>query len=312
MQFFTPINISHSEREISYQDRILSLGSCFADNISKKLKEAYFRINTNPFGVLYNPSSIAECLLILAKENSCIDNLPIVQHQGLYHSMLHHGSFSKANKEEFDKGISRSIELGRQWFKDASVLIITFGTAWVYEKDGVVVSNCHKLPEQQFFRYMLNVEQIVTLWGELLHNEALKNKHIIFTVSPIRHIKDGLHENQLSKATLLLAISQLQDRFTNISYFPSYELLIDELRDYRFYADDMLHPSVTAIDYIFERFAQTYFSKQTQQETIPLRQLHQQLEHRPLHKDSIEYEKFLAKTEQKLSDLSKRYPWIGG
>ena len=168
----------------------------------------------------------------------------------------------------------------------------------------MIVANCHKLPADCFTRRRLQVKEIVTEWHSLLSLPLLRDKHFIFTVSPIRHIKDGLHQNQLSKATLLLACEQLAD------YFPSYEIVTDELRDYRFYADDMLHPSSVAVDYIWERFKDTYFSHETIEEMRPLCQLYSDLNHRPLHPDSPEYRTFREKTEEKTRALQKKYPWI--
>ena len=188
-------------------------------------------------------------------------------------------------------------------------MIITFGTAWVYEQDGVVVANCHKIPADRFTRRRLTVNEIVSAWQPII--SANPDKHFIFTVSPIRHIKDGLHENQLSKATLLLAIAQLADnQSVSIDYFPSYEILLDELRDYRFYADDMLHPSSVAVNYIWERFVSAYMSAATQQEMHPLHQLYLDRHHTLLHPDSPASRIFLSRLEQNLTTLRSRYPWI--
>ena len=311
MLFTTPVNIQHSRHEISYDDRILMIGSCFTENISGKLQESYFRVATNPFGILYNPASIARCIEVIL-DNTPVSELPIVSHNGLWHSMLHHGDFSRADRQEAEAAFRRSIEEGREALSEASVVIVTFGTAWVYETEGEIAGNCHKLPQDRFVRRRLTAEEIVSEWSGLLRHPLLKDKHFIFTVSPIRHIKDGLHENQLSKATLLLAIDQLTGsqvhKFT--TYFPSYEILIDELRDYRFFAEDMVHPSSVAVDYIWERFSDTYFSAQTKQEMQPLRKLYCDLHHRPLHPDTEEYKRFREQTIEKARALSKKYPWI--
>ena len=313
MIFTTGINIKHSDREISYNDHILMLGSCFSENICQKLNEAYFQVNANPFGILYNPISIAECIkTLLTGEHSATN----VHHNGLWHSMLHHGCFSCADKEEFKRRINESVVSGRKALEEASVIIVTFGTAWVYEMEGKVVGNCHKLPSECFTRRRLSVDEIADIWREILALPIMQGKHLIFTVSPIRHLKDGLHENQLSKATLLLACEKIAEEIKqtaespSVDYFPSYEILLDELRDYRFYAEDMLHPSAVAVDYIWQRFADTYFSDATQTEILPLQQLWNDMHHRPLHPDSVEYIRFKEQTEKKARALQKKYPWI--
>lgn len=302
MNFTTPIHIPAADKPIAYTDHILLLGSCFADNIAAKLAEYYFQITANPFGTLYNPLSIAQAL--------SLQQVPkLVEWGGLYHSMYHHGAFSSPDRLQTGQNIRQSIDCLQRAFAEASVVIITFGTAWVYEQDGVVVANCHKIPADRFTRRRLSVEEIVSAWQPVL--SAHSDKHFIFTVSPIRHIKDGLHENQLSKATLLLAIAQLaENQSVSIDYFPSYEILIDELRDYRFYADDMLHPSSVAVNYIRERFVSTYMSAATQQEMHPLHQLYLDRHHTLLHPDSPASRIFLSRLEQNLTALRSRYPWI--
>lgn len=302
MNFTTPVHIAPSPWHIAYTDHILSLGSCFADNIAAKLAECYFQITANPFGTLYNPLSIAQAL-------SLQDVPELVEWGGLYHSMYHHGAFSSPDRLQTGQNIRRSIDCLQRAFAEASVVIITFGTAWVYEQDGVVVANCHKIPADRFTHRRLSAEEIVSAWQPVL--SAHSDKHFIFTVSPIRHIKDGLHENQLSKATLLLAVAQLaENQSVSVDYFPSYEILIDELRDYRFYADDMLHPSSVAVNYIWERFVSTYMSAATQQEMHPLHQLYLDRHHTLLHPDSPASCIFLSRLEQNLTALRSRYPWI--
>lgn len=302
MNFTTPIHIPAVDKPIAYTDHILLLGSCFADNIAAKLAEYYFQITANPFGTLYNPLSIAQAL--------SLQQVPeLVEWGGLYHSMYHHGAFSSPDRLQTGQNIRQSIDCLQRAFAEASVVIITFGTAWVYEQDGIVVANCHKIPADRFTRRRLSVEEIVSAWQPVL--SAHSDKHFILTVSPIRHIKDGLHENQLSKATLLLAVTQLAENHSvSIDYFPSYEILIDELRDYRFYADDMLHPSSVAVNYIWERFVSTYMSAATQQEMHPLHQLYLDRHHTLLHPDSPASRIFLSRLEQNLTALRSRYPWI--
>jgi len=192
----------------------------------------------------------------------------------------------------------------------ADVLIITFGSAWVYEKDGKVVDNCQKLPASLFTRRRLNVDEIVAVWRPIL--EKYRKKRFIFTVSPIRHIKDGLHENQISKGILLQAIDELQKgTIGKVDYFPSYEIVLDELRDYRYYAEDMLHPSVTAINYIWERFRIRYmYAQSTADKMHLLHQLWLDKNHKTLHPDSDEAKQFESKVNKEYNDLKRKFPWL--
>ena len=262
MKLQTVVDIAPSKWKIGYEDKILLLGSCFSDEIGEQMKQRYLHVTCNPFGTLYNPLSIAQALTMTEMPD-------LVEHEGLWHAMSHHGSFSRADKEEAEGAIRTSIETMQQALHEASVVIVTFGTAWVYEKDGAVVGNCHKLPENCFTRRRLTVEEIVAAWKPIL--AQYPDKHWLFTVSPIRHIRDGLHENQLSKATLLQAVEQMVNgKWTNgkVHYFESFEIMLDELRDYRFYADDLVHPSSLAVNYIWERFVDTFCTNQTKNELV--------------------------------------------
>ena len=281
----TIVDTKPSERKIGYEDKILMLGSCFSDEIGEQMKQRNMSVTCNPFGTLYNPLSIANA--IHSSFVHCTSY--IVHHDGLWHSMMHHGSFSRPTREEAEEAVKASIETMQKALQEATVVIVTFGTAWIYEMNGEIVGNCHKLPADWFTRRRLTVEEIVAAWQSII--ERYPDKHWIFTVSPIRHIKDGLHENQLSKATLLMAIEQLIDnrqsivprQSSNRHYFPSYEILLDELRDYRFYADDLVHPSSLAVNYIWERFVDTFCTPQTRNEMIIQHKRWKFEHHRPLH-----------------------------
>lgn len=273
----TIVDIAPSPWKIGYEDNILLLGSCFADSIGQIMAEHYLNVTCNPFGTLYNPLSIAQALQMTEVP-------PLIEHDGLWHSMAHHGSFSRASRDEAEQAVKASIETMQAALQQASVVIVTFGTAWVYEMSGEIVGNCHKLPESSFTRRRLSVEEIVAAWQPIL--ERYPNKHWLFTLSPIRHIRDGLHENQLSKATLLQAVEQIVNgKWTNgkSHYFPSYEIMLDELRDYRFYADDLVHPSSLAVRYIWERFVDTFCTPQTKNELMIQHKRWQYDHHRPLH-----------------------------
>ena len=300
MKLYTSVEITPSARKIGYGDKILLLGSCFADNIGAKLNEHYFQATINPLGTLYNPASIA-----LSLTDTCfpITDSQIIYHNGLWHSMLHHGSFSSVDKVEMMARCQQSRAELQQALHEATTVIVTFGTAWVYEMDGEVVANCHKLPANRFTRRCLTVNEIVDIWKPIVQNTS--EKHWIFTVSPIRHIKDGLHANQISKAILLQAVERLGH-----SYFPSYEIMLDELRDYRFYAEDMVHPSSVAVEYIWQRFVETYMTIDTQKEMRMLHQLWRDRQHRFLHPESPEAKAFQDQLNQRINLLQSSYPWI--
>ncbi len=279
MKLQTIVDIMPSAWKIGYEDKILMLGSCFADEIAEQMAQRYLAVTRNPFGTLYNPLSIAQALQMTAIP-------PLVEHDGLWHSMAHHGAFSRSTKEEAEKAVRSSIETMQGAFEEANVVIVTFGTAWVYEQSvdsgqQSVVGNCHKMPAECFTRRRLTAEEIIAAWQPIIERYA--DKHWLFTVSPIRHVKDGLHENQLSKATLLQAVDVMSNQYAAVSYFPSYEIMLDELRDYRFYADDLVHPSSLAVQYIWERFIDCFCTPQTRNEMNIQHKRWKQTQHRPLH-----------------------------
>lgn len=310
MKLYTSVDIAPSPKKIAYNDKILLLGSCFADNIGAKFGEYYFQTTVNPYGTLYNPASIAKAISGIGNG---VSDIGIVEHNGLWHSLSHHGSFSRADKEDLVRACEQSRVQLREALQQASIMIITFGTAWVYEYEDKVVANCHKLPANRFVRRRMTADEIVEIWQPIL--AAMPDKHWIFTVSPIRHVKDGLHENQISKAILLQAVDrltakQLDSPIGGLSYFPSYEIMLDELRDYRFYAEDMVHPSAVAVDYIWQRFVDTYMTADTQNEMRTLHQLWRDRHHRFLHPDSPETQQFAAHIKTRLQQLQPRYPWL--
>ena len=279
MKLQTIVDIEPSAWKIGYEDRILMVGSCFSDEIGAQMQERYLNVTCNPFGTLYNPLSIAQAFSLQLSE------VNFQFHDGLWHSMAHPGAFSRATKEEAEQAVRASIETMQKALKEASVVIVTFGTAWVYEMNGAIVGNCHKLPESCFNRRRLSVEEIVEAWKPILANYP--DKKWLFTVSPIRHIRDGLHENQISKATLLQAVEQLvlnsSPSPATRRYFPSYEIMLDELRDYRFYADDLVHPSSLAVNYIWERFVACFCTPQTKNELVLQHKRWKHEHHIPLH-----------------------------
>lgn len=263
------------------------LGSCFTDNIGGCLLGGGFPACVNPCGTLYNPASIASALLdILYERPYTRDDL--FQHEGLWHSWSHHSRFSGPDPDAVVEHINKSQAEASKALSKASALFITFGTSWIFRltEEGRVVANCHKKPATLFQREMLNTQKVYGLWKKMLRElqaryPALKT---VFTVSPIRHLADGAHGNQASKSTLLLAIDQLTQEFKDTSlYFPAYEIMMDDLRDYRFYAADMLHPSPVAIAYIYDKFCESFMTQATVMKALQAEREARRAAHRPLH-----------------------------
>ncbi|MDR0371202.1 MAG: GSCFA domain-containing protein [Prevotellaceae bacterium] len=299
--------------QLSHSDNILTLGSCFSEHIGKKLYERGFNVDVNPFGVLYNPVSVRNALIDLLENRRFVETDLFFYHD-LWNSFSHSSLFSDLSPEKTVETINRRMETACTLFRHVDRLLITFGTAWVYKSTatGQPVANCHKLPSQHFVRYRLRVEDIVAAYRDvipLLERQRPEVK-VLFTVSPIRHLKDGAHENNISKGVLLLAVDELQKRFGNVDYFPAYEIMSDELRDYRYYADDMLHLSATAIDYIWEKFGDTYFSKTTKTIVSEIMSLKNDLNHKVRHPETNAHRIFLSQVENKKRRLLEKYPFL--
>lgn len=314
MEFRTLVDLPLGELTITHSDKILLLGSCFSENIGRQLVINKFGCDINPFGILYNPLSIANAIKILQKNETFIPS-QLFEYRGLYHSFMHHGSFSDSSSEKCLTMINERLKSVQNQFASLNHLLITFGTAYVYQynETNEVVANCHKLPDNQFTRRLLSVDEIVQVYQPMI-TEMLNNNtelKILFSVSPIRHIKDGMHKNQLSKSTLLLAIDVLKELFpSSVFYFPSYEIVVDELRDYRFYADDMLHPSSVAVNYLWQSFVNSYLSKDTQQIMKEWSEINKALQHKPFHPESEQHKSFLTQIVLKIEQLKRKYPFL--
>jgi hypothetical protein len=309
----TTVQPEPSKNKITYQTPSLFLGSCFTENIGNRLKELKFPVNVNAFGVLYNPVSVRHGLEILLDHRNFNENdLSFFNDQ--WFSFYHDTEFSNTDKQACLDKINGTVNDARKHLQNTKYLVITFGTAWVYEyiKSGKIVSNCHKIPANEFRRFKLGVEDIFVNWAKLINRleEFNSDLKIIFTVSPVRHWKDGAVENQLSKSTLLLAIHQLKKIFDNIEYFPAYEIMMDDLRDYRFYADDMLHPSKLAVDYIWEQFSKTYFEKDTIEITSEIEKILLAKNHRPFNPNTDSHRKFRENQLKKIRELSEKYDFV--
>ncbi|MFR7609126.1 MAG: GSCFA domain-containing protein [Odoribacter laneus] len=289
MEFRTFVKCEPSACQLDYDNSILLVGSCFTENIGQKLKYFRFRTEINPCGIVYNPLSVANVLKML-EEGRRFTEKDLWENQGKWVSFYHHGSFAALGKEECLQGINIRLAQAAAFLKQTDYLLITFGTAWVYRHraTGIIVSNCHKFPGTDFERFRPSAEEIVQLYQPLLAGLRERNPRlkVIFTVSPIRHWKDGAHANQMSKAILLLATEALCRYVPQTYYFPAYEILMDELRDYRFYADDMLHPSSVAIEYIWEKFRDTWIAPRIYDLMRRIDKLNKSLAHRPLLAES--------------------------
>ena len=309
MQFSTPIDIDiKSYPKINYEHTLISLGSCFSENIGGKLHDLKFKCLVNPFGVLYNPKSIYQAILEILEQKEYSEKDLFYDHEQ-WHSWMHHGSFSNRDIDVVLELINSNIETASKYFEELDFLLLTFGSSWIYrlQDDERVISNCHRMPSSQFVRERLTVKEIVESYTSLISLLLAKRPHlkIIFSVSPIRHIRDGLHENQKSKAILLLAIEELQEKYCdNVYYIPSYEILLDELRDYRFYAEDMVHPSRLAIEYIWERIQQTFFDRTTLETLDECLKIQKSLTHRPLNPELKSHQMFLEQLISKMENIS--------
>ena len=316
MQLTTPVEARKSFLEITHRESILLLGSCFAQNIGNRLLENKFPACVNPFGTLYNPLSIATALHRIVTGEEFTHSSPEIFESGeKWHSILHHGDYSRSEKSELLVAINESLRKAHEIIRTAGTVILTFGTAYVYvrKSDNCVAGNCHKLPATLFTRKLLSINEIVETTAHCI-DEILginSDARILFTVSPIRHLRDGAHDNQKSKATLLLAIDELQKLYpTCTAYFPAYEIMLDELRDYRFYAEDMAHPSPLAVEYIWERFTACHIAGESNVLCKEIAPITRALAHRPFDERSSGYKEFIGNTLQKIETIKEKHPYI--
>lgn len=310
MNLTTEVYIEKPQFLIDHSDNILSLGSCFSDNIANRLKKLKFNILTNPFGVLYNPISISNALSrIISKKKYTIED--IQRHNKYYFSFHHHSSFNSLDESKFLNNINSAlIESFNHWEK-LSTLIITFGTSFVYELNSnkEIVANCHKLPASEFNRRLLSPKETVSVYSEMF--SKIKNMNpdlkIILTISPVRHLRDNAHENQISKAHLFTAVNEIISSDNSIYYFPSYEIIMDELRDYRFYAEDMVHPSKVAEKYIFEKFSECIITKKSRQLIDDYKTILKAKEHKIMSTIPEEIGAFKKSMLKKVNSIKAKY-----
>ena len=316
MNFRTPIPIPKNSNPIDYNSKIVSLGSCFAENMGHKFQYFKFQSETNPFGIIFNSVSIERIIDRVVYEKAFTEE-DVFFHNERWHCFEVHSDVSESNKEQLLQNLNQILVETKKQLQEASHIIITYGTSWVYRniENNSVVANCHKVPQKQFDKEILSAETIQSSIQNTLDLIRKLNPKVdfIFTVSPVRHIKDGFVENQVSKAHLITAIYRLlqtEHCKLNTKYFPSYEIMIDELRDYRFYAEDMLHPSQVAINYIWERFFQTQISDEIHSVMKQVCTIQKGLQHRPFNSNSESHQQFLSKLKDKMMQIQKQFPQI--
>jgi hypothetical protein len=305
-----PIKIPTSDFKITHKNEVFLMGSCFSQNISKKLEETKFKVALNSFGTIYNPISIADNLNRLVTEKHYVSSDIYNYKDEKVVNFSNQNSSPNINKEAFLKSENEQLIADITSLKQSNTIILTFGTAWVYEwmVTNQIVANCHKIPNTFFSKRLLTVAEIVAQYEPLLNQLTAKN--IVFTVSPVRHAKGGLHENNLSKSTLHLAINELVKKHKNCSYFPAYEIVIDELRDYRFYKEDMVHPTDQAINYVWEKFMGTYFNEETIQLIDKILKIKNAAAHKPFNYKSTEHQLFIKKQLETINQLKSKNPFL--
>lgn len=301
MRFRTEISLTPLAERIDHSAKIFALGSCFAENISERLQKAKFSVTTNPFGVLFNPLSIASAIERLS-DTRAFAVCDIREGREGFFSFDAHSSLDGKTQTEIFANLNQAVAQGSKALHEADWVILTFGTAWVYEREGRVVANCHKQPASEFERRRLSVEEIVERYKTLFEG-VLRDKRVILTVSPVRHLGDGLQENSLSKAILRLAVEQLCEQFDNVHYFPSYEILIDDLRDYRYYAEDLAHPSKMAVEYVWEHFCEYALTDKARELLPKIEQIVMAAEHRPFNPESDAHRAFCRKMLAKAEEM---------
>ncbi len=312
MNFTTRISIEKSQHPISYQSKIVSFGSCFAENMGEKFRYFKFQNVVNPFGIIFNPVSIENLVLRVVNKQMFTEN-DIFFHNDLWHCFEVHSELSNPDKEVFLNSLNELLESTNNQITKSTHFILTYGTSWVYRNkaSNKIVANCHKVPQSQFDKEILSVttiERSIENTIDLIQ-KINPNCAFIFTISPVRHIKDGFVENQRSKAHLISAMHKIINyQLSIVNYFPSYEIMMDELRDYRFYAEDMLHPSQTAIDYIWIRFLENYISVENQATMDEVSTIQKALAHRPFNSNSEAHQKFIVTLKTKIVRLQEVFP----
>ena len=314
MKLQTQIPIAKENRNpIDYNSKMVLLGSCFSENISKKLNYFKFRSLSNPFGILFHPKAIENLITDAINEREFTEQDVFFENER-WHSFNAHSSLSSTNKKELVNSLNSAISLTKTELEETTHIIITLGTSWVYRhiESDEMVANCHKIPQKKFLKELLTVDEITESLEAILAllKSINKNVVVLFTVSPVRHLKDGFVENTRSKSHLIAGIHNVVDARKGIFYFPSFELMMDELRDYRFYEEDMIHPNTVAINYIWEKFSNNWFSEYCFPIMKEIDAIQKGLSHRPFNEHSEQHQQFLKNLKLKMEELKLQFPSI--
>jgi GSCFA family len=313
MEFQLPLHINPLPQQVSYQDKLLLMGSCFTEHIGNRLQELKFDVLQNPNGILFDPYSVATSLVSYIQNKKYAGDDLFFLHE-LWQSWQHHSDFSNINREECLHVINASQQKAHAFLKNAGWIIITLGSSFSYRlvENNLPVANCHRAPAQLFHKHLMTIEEINSVLDNCMHqlfhfNSGLK---IIFTVSPVRHIRDGVVENNRSKARLIETVHHLVNKFERLYYFPAYELVIDVLRDYRFYDIDMVHPNYPATEFVLEKFAQSCIDDPSRQLMEEVKKIVIARKHKPFQPTTNAHKQFLLAHLEKTRDLQKRYPFL--
>lgn len=308
MQFRTTINIAPSGLALDHSHRTLMIGSCFSEHIAERMHRAGFHVVSNPFGIMFNPASIVRTIerLAMAQPYST-DDLTLNGERWV--SFDFHGDFASRSAEQAVERMNCALEQGAKALRESDTVVLTLGTAWVYRLSGEVVANCHKMSAQSFSREMMSVDEIVELLTRTIET-FLRDKRVVLTISPVRHVSDGLGDNSLSKATLRVAVARVAQRCEQVGYFPSFEIMNDDLRDYRFYEADMVHPSSVAVDYIWERWCEWAIAPSAIEPMHEAERLWRAAHHRPTDPQSEAHRDFCRKMNERIDRLLAQYPAV--
>ena len=316
MKLQTIVPLKSEDEQIDYQSSLVLLGSCFVENMGRKLKYYQFQTLQNPFGILFHPIAI-ENVIIRAIEEKAYAEADVFYYNERWHCFDAHSDLSDPSKENLLSNLNSALLYTRNQLSKATHTLITLGTSWVYKdvKTQKRVANCHKLPQKQFTKELLTESEIKESLSSIISNIRKVNESatVIFTISPVRHLKDGFVENQRSKANLISAVGKIVESASsnkNLYYFPAYEIMLDELRDYRFYAEDMVHPNNLAVDYIWEKFKSVWISEMADLVMKEVQEIQKGLDHRPFNKESEQHQIFLKTLEEKISHLIKEHPFM--
>lgn len=313
MNFRMTFPVAPLEPSMQYADKMLMAGSCFAEEIGGRLQQHKFNVLVNPNGILFNPLSIAQSLQSYMDGRQYTE-ADLFMHEDLWHSWDHHSRFSGPDREAVLAGINESQAAASQRLKEADWLVITLGSAYVYvlKETGNIVANCHKVPEASFYKRLLSADEIIAALDNMMHRLFFSNRkaNILFTVSPVRYVRDGVVENNLSKAILLQAVHHLVNKFDRLFYFPAYELVIDDLRDYRFYKEDLVHPNELAIQYVWQHFTSACLHPDAQQLEKQVADILRARQHRPFNPKTPQHRQFLAAYAKKVKALAEAHPYL--